>query len=180
MKIVDKALGGVTLISSEKFYDSRGAFQQLIDNKMFDLIEAEENSFCLTYYSVSKKNVIRGLHYQVNTLQDKFISILSGSVFDVVVDLRKDSSSFGQHKSFDLHQDHNNIIWIPAGYAHGFQSIQEDTIMLYMCTGRYSPQDERCINYLDKDLKINWPNISEAKLSKKDLLGISFSEAQYF
>ena len=124
--------------------------------------------------SISKKNVVRGLHFQIKKPQAKFISVLSGKIFDVVVDLRKNSKTFGKTFSIILDSRKNTSLFIPVGFAHGFKSLKDNSIMLYACSEDRYPKYERGLIWNDKDLKIKWPNKKINILSKKDKNNISF------
>ena len=129
--------------------------------------------------SVSKKNVLRGLHFQIKKPQAKFISVLSGKIFDVVVDLRKKSKTFGKTFSIILDSRKNTSLFIPVGFAHGFKSLKDNSIMLYACSENRYPKYERGLIWNDKDLKIKWPNRKKNILSKKDKNNISFKNLKY-
>ena len=162
------------LIQQNRFLDNRGYFKELIQEKKFNL------KFPFVVMSFSKKNVIRGLHIQTNDSQGKFVSVIKGKIFDVAIDLRKVSKTYGKVHKCILSEKNKRSIFIPQGFAHGFQALSDDTIMLYQCTGPYSPESERCINVFDKRLNIVWEDTKDAIISQKDLMGIDFKNADYF
>lgn len=178
MKEKEEIFNAVKIISSEVHSDARGELQQVYNNEIVNLISMGSKQICHTYYSRSRENTIRGLHYQFGVNQDRLISIISGSILDVVLDIRKDSPTFGCHEK--IHLDSSSLIWIPTGFAHGFQALTNDTIMLYQCTGAYSQDSERCINVFDRTVNIKWKNKKDTIISDKDLSGIEFNDADYF
>ena len=123
--------------------------------------------------SYSQKNILRGLHFQKNNPQGKLVRVSRGTVFDVVVDIRKNSETFGKWESFILSDDNFLQLWVPPGFAHGFLSLTNNTILQYKCTDYYDPNDEHTIIWNDDDLNIDWP-ISNPKVSKKDKDGKKF------
>lgn len=130
--------------------------------------------------SMSKLNVLRGLHYQVNKPQGKLLQILSGSIQDVVVDLRLSSNNFGKHVSIHLDSKDNNFLWIPPGYAHGFLALENDTKIMYQLTEYRFIEFERVLLWSDYDLSINWPSNIDFILSEKDMKGEKFINCEYF
>lgn len=157
------------------FKDTRGFFFEAFNQKNF----TDNVKFVQDNISFSHKNVLRGLHLQIDPMeQGKFVRVLRGSVFDVAVDLRKRSSSYGVYKSFILDDINNNALWIPPGFAHGFLSTSDEAIIQYKTTNFYSPKHERTIAWDDPDIGIDWPisNISDLIISDKDKQGISFQE----
>ena len=131
-------------------------------------------------HSKSAAHVLRGLHYQIEQAQGKLVRVIHGSVFDVAVDLRRESSSFGQWVGVKLSSENKRQMWIPAGFAHGFLTLEPDTEFLYKTTDYYAPQYERCLRWDDPNLAIDWPITATPSLSAKDQLGVDYSKADVF
>ena len=162
-------------ISYKKFIDSRGYFFELYNKKKI------KKNFKQVNISCSKKNVIRGLHYQLNKPQEKFVTVLRGRILDVCVDLRNDSNTFGQYKSFLLDADKHCSIYIPIGFAHGFMSLSSNTLVCYFTSNFYDPESEKTLLWNDPNIKIKWPNLKKIIISKKDRKGDFFdSKKKYF
>ena len=155
------------LIKNTAHKDKRGYFKELIrENKI-------KKKFPFLVMSFSKKNVVRGLHIQTKKPQGKFITVIKGKIFDVALDLRKKSKTFGKIYSCVLSEKNSNAIFIPPGFAHGFQSLDRETYVIYSCTKYRDKKSEITIDLNDKNLKIKWPSKIKI-LSKKDKKGISF------
>lgn len=173
MKIANTKLKDVKLIYLKSFSDSRGSFSEVFRQ---DQLEENTNSkinFVQENFSISNKHVLRGLHFQEKYPQGKYLQTLNHLIQDVVVDLRKQSSTFGFWESFYL--DSNMAIWIPPGFAHGFLTFEDDTKVLYRCTDYYHPEDQKSINWDDEYLNIHWDNFAPI-VSEKDSSGISFKK----
>ena len=169
MKIINKKLKNLFLIKHNVFNDKRGYFKEIIrENKI-------NTKFPFVVMSYSKKNVVRGLHLQTKKSQGKFVSVIKGRVFDVAVDLRKKSKTFGKHFSCILSEANATSIYIPPGFAHGFQALEKDNYVIYSCSRYRDKNSEISINCNDKDLNIKWP-INKKILSKKDKNAMSFNE----
>ena len=136
--------------------DKRGGFCKPFEK---DVYKEHGISFSLneTFYSRSEKNVIRGLHFQTNNPQAKLVCVLAGKVWDVIVDLRPDSPTFKQWESFELSAENHKCIYVPRGFAHGFLSLEDDTVMLYQCDGKYDKETDTGIIFNDPEIGINWP-----------------------
>lgn len=173
MKIQRTELQGVVVIEPEVFSDARGYFLETYNAKTFEKLGISER-FVQDNQSKSKKGVLRGLHYQLQQAQGKLVRVLSGEIFDVVVDLRPGSSTFGKWSGLSLSASEQKMIWIPAGFAHGFYTVSETAEVAYKVTGFYAPQHERVILWNDPDLAIGWPLKGEPVLSEKDKAGQSF------
>ena len=169
MKIVNKKFKNLFLIKHNIFQDKRGYFKEMIRENKFKI------SFPFLVMSYSKKNVIRGLHLQTKKTQGKFVSVIKGKIFDVAVDLRKNSKTFGKYFSYVLSEHDNTSIYIPPGFAHGFQALEKDNYVIYSCTKYRDKNSEVSINYNDKILNIKWPNYKKI-LSKKDKNAMSFTQ----
>ena len=169
MKIINKKLKNLFLIKHNVFKDKRGYFKEIIrENKI-------NTKFPFIVMSYSKKNVVRGLHLQTKKSQGKFVSVIKGRVFDVAVDLRKKSKTFGKYFSCILSETNAASIYIPPGFAHGFQALEKDNYVIYSCTRYRDKNSEISINCNDKILNIKWP-INKKILSKKDRNAMSFNE----
>jgi len=157
------------IIRNDKYNDKRGYFKELIrENKI-------NKKFPFLVMSFSKKNVIRGLHLQRKRSQGKFVSVLKGKIFDVAVDLRKNSKTFGKHYSCVLSEKNSKSIFIPPGFAHGFQALDYENYIIYSCTKYRNSKSEIAIKFDDKDLNIKWPS-NKMVVSEKDQKGLSFKD----
>jgi len=157
------------LINNVSFKDNRGYFRELLKEKYLN------RKFPFLVMSFSKKNVIRGLHLQTKNSQGKFISVIKGKIFDVVVDLRKKSKTFGKSFSVILSEKNAKSIFVPPGFAHGFCTLSNENYIVYSCTKYRDAKHETGIRFDDKDLKIRWP-IKKPIISKKDINNLSFNE----
>ena len=169
MKIIKTKFKGLIIIQNKRFDDNRGFFRELLIEKQI------KKKFCFYVVSVSKKNVIRGLHYQTKKPQGKFISVLKGKIIDIAVDLRKNSKTFGKHFKIILSDKNCTSIFIPEGFAHGFGGLENENIIAYSCTNYRYKKGERGLLWNDKDLKINW-GIKKPILSSKDKINFTFKE----
>ena len=177
MKVIETLLPGVKIIEPQIFNDSRGSFHESFNHRKFDQLVAKNVKFVQDNHSISRKGVIRGLHYQVSPFsQGKLVRVVSGAVFDVAVDIRRDSSTFGRWVGVELSADNNRQLWIPEGFAHGFQVISESAAFLYKTTNFYSPKHERCLVWCDEELQIDWPIRFPVCMSEKDEAGKSLRD----
>jgi dTDP-4-dehydrorhamnose 3,5-epimerase len=175
----DLPLKGAFVIRPKEFHDERGAFYKSYDRAMLSS-RGVEMAVSEEFFSVSKKGVVRGLHYQAEPYpQAKIVSVLRGAAFDVIVDLRKSSPTFGKWASVELSADNLTALYVPRGFAHGFLSLENGTLMLYRVDNDYSPRAERGIIFDDKTLAIKWPRM-EYVLSQKDRSWPSFEKADKF
>ena len=155
------------IIKNKSFKDKRGFFKEINkENKI-------NKRFPFLVMSYSRKNVLRGLHIQMKNSQGKFVSVIKGRIFDVAVDLRKNSKTFGKHYTCVLSDKNSKSIYIPPGFAHGFQALDKENYIIYSCTKYRNKKSETAINFNDKNLKIKWPN-KRPIISKKDKDAISF------
>ena len=161
MKIKKTKFKGLLILSGVKHEDKRGYLRELVLEKLIN------KKFKFQITSVSKKNVLRGLHFQIKKPQGKLISVIKGEIFDVAVDLRKNSKSYGKHFSIRLSEKNCTSVFIPPGFAHGFLSLKKENIVCYSCTEYRSPNYERSLKYDDPKLKIRWPS-QKPNISKKD------------
>lgn len=179
MNFIKTSLNDVYLINPSVFSDNRGSFHESFNTKEMEKHLAEKVNFVQQNQSTSKKNVFRGLHFQSNPFaQDKLVRVLSGKIIDVVVDLRKSSSTFKEWLKIPLDSVDNQLLWIPKGFAHGFHSIQDDTKVSYHVTNFYSKEYERTIIYNDEELSI--PLDDNLILSDKDLQGNKLTDLELF
>ena len=169
MKIIKTKFKGLIILKRATYFDNRGFLKELFKQKKF------KKKFIFDYFSVSNKNVIRGLHLQHTTPQAKLISVLSGKIFDVVVDCRKNSKTFGKHFEIYISAKENTSIYIPEGFAHGFCSMSNNTILHYKCTNYRNIKSETGILWNDKDLNIKWP-IKKYIVSIKDRKNLTFKQ----
>ena len=157
------------IFKNKSFIDKRGYFKEILREKEI------KKKFPFLVMSYSKKNVIRGMHIQTKKSQGKFISVLKGKVYDVAVDLRKNSKTFGKFFSCILSEKNSQSIYIPPGFAHGFCGLEKENYIIYSCTKYRHAKNEKAIKYNDKELNIKWP-IKNPILSKKDINAMSFLE----
>jgi len=168
MRIKSTKFSGLKIIQSKCFKDSRGLFKEDYKKKFF-----KGKNFVFGCTSVSKKNVIRGLHLQTKFPQEKYVSVLKGAIIDVILDLRKNSNTFGKHFKIILSDNNGKSIFIPHGFAHGFLGLKKENIVYYTCTNYRSRKHEIGLLWNDKDLKIKWP-IKNPIISKKDKKNLKF------
>jgi len=162
---------GIKIIRNKNFFDYRGHFKEILKEKII------KKKFPFIVMSQSKQNVLRGLHIQTKNSQGKYISVLKGKIFDVSIDLRKSSKTYGKYFSCILSEKNAKSIYIPEGFAHGFYSLGKDNIVIYSCTKYRDKKSEKSIIYNDKDLNINWPIKSKKIIiSKKDRTAQTFAE----
>ena len=175
------AIPDVILLKPKVFGDHRGFFFESFNQKIFEHKVHDSLSFVQDNHSRSKQGTLRGLHYQIQQAQGKLVRVVSGKVFDVAVDIRKKSPTFGQWVGVTLSAAEKNQLWIPAGFAHGFLVLSDIAEVLYKTTDYYAPEHERSIRWDDSDLSIDWPldGITPV-LSDKDLAGDAFREAEVY
>lgn len=177
MEIIKTAIEGPLIIKPDVYKDPRGYFFESYNQLRFfemglDCLFMQDNE------SLSKKNVLRGLHFQKPPhSQGKLVRVVHGAVLDVAVDIRKDSKTFGKYVSTVLSGENKIMFWIPTGFAHGFLTLEDDTVFSYKCTEVYHKDSEVCIRWDDPDLNIDWV-IKDPLVSEKDQMGISFAEVQ--
>lgn len=177
MKVTPTSIPDVLVIEPKVFGDARGLFFESFNQKSFNEATGLEVNFVQDNHSRSSKGVLRGLHYQVQQPQGKLVRVVRGAVFDVAVDIRKNSPTFGRWVGVKLSEDNHRQLWIPAGLAHGFLVLSEAADFLYKTTDYYAPQYERCIAWNDPDIGIEWPSTATPQLSTKDQLGKRLHEA---
>ena len=165
----NKNFKNLKVINNMSFKDKRGYFKELLIEKKI------KKKFPFMVMSYSKKNVIRGLHMQLNNPQGKYVSVIKGKIFDVCVDLRKNSKTFGKYFSVVISEKNSKSIFVPPGFAHGFCALDKENYVIYSCTKYRDAKSEVAINFNDRKLKIKWP-VKKAIVSKKDKSAISFNE----
>lgn len=180
MKFTPTRIPDVIVIEPTVFSDERGFFMETWRESEFNDAGISQQ-FVQDNHSRSSQGVLRGLHYQVKNPQGKLIRVVVGEIYDVAVDMRKDSASFGKWVSVVLSAENKKILWVPPGCAHGFYVISPYAEFVYKCTDYYAPEQERCIRWDDPDLAIDWPiQGSEPLLSEKDRTGAQFCDADYY
>lgn len=181
LSVIPTAIPDVLIVEPRVFGDSRGFFLESFNQKAFAEATGVDLPFVQDNHSRSSKGVLRGLHYQVQQPQGKLVRVVRGAVFDVAVDIRKESATFGRWVGVELTEDNHRQLWVPPGMAHGFLVLSDIADFLYKTTDYYAPQHEQCIAWSDEELGIDWPlqpyGIAQPNLSAKDLLGRSLSEA---
>ena len=181
MKATRLAIPDVVLIEPKVFGDERGFFLESFNQKAFNEATGTNHQFVQDNHSRSSKGVLRGLHYQIQQPQGKLVRVAQGAVFDVAVDIRKSSPTFGQWVGAELSADNQRQLWVPPGFAHGFVVLSETAEFLYKTTDYYAPAYERCIAWSDPDLAIDWPDLGMAPvLSAKDSAGCPLNNADCF
>lgn len=176
MKATPTKIADVLLLEPKVFGDARGFFFESFNQQVFEQATGVNASFVQDNHSKSGKGVLRGLHYQVENAQGKLVRVTQGEVFDVAVDIRIGSPTFGQWAGEILSADNKRQLWIPAGLAHGFLVLSDTAEFLYKTTEYYAPAHERCIAWNDPTLAIAWPDLGpEPKLSAKDQAGAAFA-----
>ena len=174
MELISTPILDLCLLKPRLFFDERGSFLESYNQKTLTQLGIE-TLFVQDNQSVSKKNVLRGLHFQTPPYaQAKLVRVVSGKVWDVAVDLRRNSPTYGAHFGVELSAENNLMFYIPEGFAHGFLALEENTVFSYKCSQFYHKDAEACILWNDKDLNINW-KITDPVISEKDAQGISFS-----
>lgn len=180
MKATPTTIPDVFIIEPKAFGDERGFFFESYNAKVFSELTGVTANFVQDNHSRSARNVLRGLHYQIKQPQGKLVRVTKGEVFDVAVDLRKKSPTFGKWVGERLSAKNKKQLWVPEGFAHGFVVLSEQADFLYKTTDYYAPEYERCIRWDDSNIGIQWPGGIKPILSSKDEKGVSFSVAEVF
>ena len=180
MKITPTTIPDILIIEPKVFGDERGFFFESFNKKVFAEAAGITTEFVQDNHSKSAQGVLRGLHYQIKQPQGKLVRVSSGEVFDVAVDIRKSSGTFGQWVGLILSAENKRQIWIPPGFAHGFVVLSDSTEFLYKTTDYYAPEYERCIRWDDENLAIDWQFKGQPQVSEKDSQGAAFSKAEMF
>lgn len=177
MKVIDTSIPDVKIIEPTVFGDERGFFMETWQQKTFEeLVTGKPTLFVQDNHSKSKKGILRGLHFQTKNTQGKLVRVVSGKVFDVAVDIRKDSPTYGQWVGEYLSAENKRQLWVPEGFAHGFYVISEEAEFVYKCTNYYDHSSEVSIKWDDLAIGIKWPVDRGPILSQKDIEGICFSD----
>ena len=180
MRVTPTAIAGVLLIEPKVFGDERGFFFESYNERAFVEATGVAPKFVQDNHSRSVKNTLRGLHYQIRQAQGKLVRAVAGEIFDVVVDLRRSSPTFGKWEGHRLSAENKIMLWIPAGLAHGFAVLSDYADFLYKTTDYWAPQHERTLLWNDPELGIAWPLAGEPILAAKDRAGKRLSEAEVF
>lgn len=178
MKVIDTSIPDVKIIEPDVFGDERGFFMETWNQKKFEeLVTGKPTQFVQDNHSKSKKGILRGLHYQTENTQGKLVRVISGEVFDVAVDIRKDSPTFGKWVGVYLSAENKRQLWIPEGFAHGFYVTSDEAEFVYKCTDYYNPLADHSILWSDPYIGIKWPNNIIPILSEKDGVGSLFGDS---
>lgn len=181
MKYIETTIPDVKILEPQVFGDERGFFMETFRVDEFNQ-QCAERIFVQDNHSKSTQGILRGLHYQLTQTQGKLVRIVSGEVYDVAVDMRQSSATFGQHVGVVLSAENKRMLWVPEGFAHGFYVMSESAEFVYKCTDYYAPEHEASLLWNDPALNIQWPlvNNSSPSLSAKDQEGHLFKDAPYF
>jgi dTDP-4-dehydrorhamnose 3,5-epimerase len=180
VKAISTAIADVLVIEPAVFGDARGAFFESWNRRAFSQLVGREVDFVQDNHSISMRNVLRGLHYQVGRAQGKLVRVVSGEVFDVAVDLRRSSPTFGKWAGERLSAENRRMMWIPEGFAHGFLVLSERAEFLYKTTDYYAPEHERTLLWNDPAIGVAWPLEGEPVLKPKDAAGTPLAAADTF
>jgi dTDP-4-dehydrorhamnose 3,5-epimerase len=180
MQVKQTPLADAFIIEPQVFGDGRGFFLESFNQQIFEEKIKQSVSFVQDNQSRSAKGVLRGLHYQIQHPQGKLVRVVHGSVFDIAVDVRRSSKSFGRWFGIELSEQNHRQLWVPPGFAHGFLVLSDSADFLYKTTDYWYPEHERCIRWDDPTIGINWPITGEPALSAKDAQGKKMIEAEVF
>jgi len=180
VKVIETDLPDVNLLEPKVFQDARGFFLESYNQRLLQDLLGISDSFVQDNHSSSQKHVLRGLHYQLNNPQGKLVRVIIGEIFDVAVDLRRNSPTFGKWAGFHLSAENKKMVWIPPGFAHGFLALTEQADVMYKVTSFYDQSSDRSMLWNDPDLAIDWPLSTSPLLSPKDAQGKLFREAEVF
>ena len=179
LKATETPLSGVLVMEPKVFEDDRGFLLESYNERSMAAVGIQAQ-FVQDNHSYSRRNVLRGLHYQINSSQSKLVRVVVGEIFDVAVDLRRSSATFGKWFGTRLSGENRQMLWVPAGFAHGFQVLSEGAHVLYKATDFYAPQSERTIAWDDPDIPIQWQLSQRPVVSDKDSKGVLFKTAETF
>jgi dTDP-4-dehydrorhamnose 3,5-epimerase len=180
MKLIKTEIPDLLIIKPQVYGDERGFFMESFNADKFRQLTGVDVQFVQDNHSRSAKGVLRGLHYQIKQPQAKLVRVVHGVVFDVAVDIRKSSPTFGKWVGVELSEQNHQQFWVPAGFAHGFVVLTDSADFLYKTTDYYAPDYERCIAWNDPSIGIEWPIDEEPLLSVKDREGVSLQQAEVF
>jgi len=181
MKYIDTEIEDVKILEPTIFGDERGFFMETFRSDSFNS-NCVERKFVQENHSKSSHGILRGLHYQTKNCQGKLVRVVAGEVYDVAVDMRRSSSTFGKHVGVILSADNKRQLWVPEGFAHGFYVISDSAEFVYKCTDYYSPEHEVSLIWNDPNIGINWPLVNSVQpvLSEKDRNALKFEDAPFF
>ena len=180
MKAIQTAIPGLLILEPKVFGDERGFFFESFNRRKFAELTGREVDFVQDNHSRSVKNVLRGLHYQIQHPQGKLVRVVQGAVLDVAVDIRRSSPTFGQHVTMELSTINKRMLWLPEGFAHGFVVLSDTAEFLYKTTDYWYQEHERCIRWNDPALAVDWKLETEPVLSAKDAQGKTLADAELF
>jgi dTDP-4-dehydrorhamnose 3,5-epimerase len=180
VNVIPTAIPDVLIIEPKVFGDERGFFFESFNRRRFAELVGRDVDFVQDNHSRSAKNVLRGLHYQIQQPQGKLVRVAQGAVFDVAVDIRRSSPTFGQHVSVELSAENKRMLWVPEGFAHGFVVLSDTAEFLYKTTNYWAPEFEHSILWNDPAIGIQWPIQSEPSLSAKDQQALPLANAELF
>ena len=180
MKIIPTEIPDLLIVEPTVFGDERGFFLESFNQNRWEELTGLQTNFVQDNHSLSAKGVLRGLHYQTQLPQGKLVRVVQGEVYDVAVDLRKSSATFGKWVGCILSAENKRQFWVPEGFAHGFLVLSETAEFLYKTTNYYATEFEQCIRWDDADLAIEWPLDGNPALSGKDAAGVAFKDAVCF
>jgi len=180
LKVIPTAIPAVLIIEPRVFGDTRGFFFESFNQRAFSQATGLDVNFVQDNHSRSAKSVLRGLHYQIRQPQGKLVRVVRGAVFDVTVDIRKSSATFGQWVGVELTEDNHRQLWIPPGFAHGFYVLSDSADFLYKTTDYYAPEFERSLVWNDPKIAIAWPLDTQPIVSAKDAQGMSLANVEVF
>jgi dTDP-4-dehydrorhamnose 3,5-epimerase len=180
MKVMPMSILDVLVLEPKVFGDARGFFFESYNRRAFAEATGLDPDFVQDNHSRSARGVLRGLHYQIRQPQGKLVRVVAGEVFDVAVDLRRNSPTFGRWVGEYLSAENKRMMWVPEGFAHGFVVISDHAEFLYKTTDYYAPEHERCIRWDDPSIGIEWPLAGQPQLSGKDMQGMALGDAEVF
>ncbi|UGS91667.1 dTDP-4-dehydrorhamnose 3,5-epimerase [Ralstonia wenshanensis] len=181
LNVTETTLPGVLILEPKVYGDNRGFFFESFNTREFEALTGVSTPFVQDNHSMSRKGVLRGMHYQIEHAQGKLVRVISGEVFDVAVDLRKSSSTFGKWAGVHLSADNKRQLWVPPGFAHGFLVLSETAEFLYKTTDYWYPEHERSVVWNDPIIAIEWPLAgAEPTLAAKDAAAAAFANAEVF
>jgi len=180
MKVIQTAIPNILVLEPKVFGDERGFFFESFNQRAFDAVVGHAVTFVQDNHSCSQRGVLRGLHYQIQQPQGKLVRVVQGEVFDVAVDLRKSSKTFGEWVGVHLSAENKKQLWVPEGFAHGFVVLSETAEFLYKTTDYYAPEYERSLLWNDPVLNIDWPVEEQPKLAAKDVAALTLADAEVF
>jgi dTDP-4-dehydrorhamnose 3,5-epimerase len=180
VNVIKTEINDVLILEPKVFGDERGFFLESFNQRVFEQATGVRASFVQDNHSRSRKGVLRGLHYQIRQPQGKLVRVVAGEVFDVAVDLRRSSPTFGRWAGATLSAENKRMLWVPAGFGHGFLVLSDSADFLYKTTDYYAQDHERCVIWNDPDVGIRWPLEREPILAQKDRAGARLSEAEVF